>query len=502
MGFDPTQCFLALQNVNGNMESALNLLLSGEELHEHSLDHGFGATAPSGGGPRRRPSPPTMVHCSFSQYSLENGRSACTCIALKAAEIILDRAKTIQDDNMGSIVTDTLLQNAIVQGVEIYNNLKRADSTMSEHKSAHEVLLTGGFPCLNQHGDVEQGMLSRSHKNDDPLGLYNLLKASHDAQEWTCVLITKPPETVLVVLSPEHNGKSFFILVDSHPRPNQFGSQGSYARIHSNLSDLVEDSLERIFPFTDLGPDIPPLMAAMYNQFDLYRFRQLQQQPKEHERPDMRQMDSLSQANDLEHQDNGSQSEMNDMGTEQRNRNQQMQDGKPTAVQTSIPGNNADQSATKDSGQKRKDPDASISDHVTQGSRLVDGSSKVRMLHGSETKDHHILEESTKSDAPLSTSGITGQANDSDGPIPMASVAKTEASLSDNNGEKCLDVTMRQDHVAAAESRLLAQPRNESEVSDISDWQLIDRTAATASVDSVDRVSEGGDPTHDDEVSL
>jgi hypothetical protein len=32
-------------------------------------------------------------------------------------------------------------------------------------------------------------------------------------------------------------------------------------------------SLEILFPPTELGSDIPEMMAAMYNSFDLYRLR-------------------------------------------------------------------------------------------------------------------------------------------------------------------------------------------------------------------------------------
>jgi hypothetical protein len=69
-----------------------------------------------------------------------------------------------------------------------------------------------------------------------------------------------------------------FILIDSHPRPQQFpGATEAYARLHSSLQSLIASSLQVLFPYTDLGSDVPELMAAMYNQFDLYRFRFRQQ---------------------------------------------------------------------------------------------------------------------------------------------------------------------------------------------------------------------------------
>mmetsp|Transcript_3619 Transcript_3619/g.9987 ORF Transcript_3619/g.9987 Transcript_3619/m.9987 type:complete len:310 (+) Transcript_3619:20-949(+) len=281
MGFDPIQCQSALDLTGGNLEQAVNYLLTGE-------------APPSAGNPPppnasslwSTPSLPVrMVHGPISQYSVENGRSACTCIALRAASDVLvqlSNNSTSSGSGSGSletILTVTFLQMSIVLGVETYDNLKVVDAGM-EHKSAEEVLATGSYPSLSQDGPVLQGMLSStSPPEQQPLGLYTLLSASQDSTNWTCVLITKPPETVLVVLPPTTTTTTTtsppsysFALIDSHPRPQQFQAQQSYARLHANLHDLVI-SLNAIFPCAQLGPDIPELMAAMYNQFDLYRFR-------------------------------------------------------------------------------------------------------------------------------------------------------------------------------------------------------------------------------------
>mmetsp|Transcript_36054 Transcript_36054/g.74968 ORF Transcript_36054/g.74968 Transcript_36054/m.74968 type:complete len:297 (+) Transcript_36054:59-949(+) len=276
MGFDPGQCQSALDRTRGNLEQAVHFLLTGEAPRI--------SIAPSS-------APPKMVHGPISQYSMENGRSACTCIALKSASDVLsqfaasvaagnddqeeqDQQEAAQEITLESFFTPKFLQMSIVLGIETYNNLKVMDSAM-EHKSAEEVLATGCFPSLSQDGPVMQGMLSNSpYTEHEPLGLFALLQASQDQDLWTCVLLTKPPETVLVILPPislESTALNF-VLIDSHPRPQQFQAEQSYARIHAQMADLVT-SLNAIFPCTELGADIPPLMAAMYNQFDLYRFR-------------------------------------------------------------------------------------------------------------------------------------------------------------------------------------------------------------------------------------
>ena len=43
----------------------------------------------------------------------------------------------------------------------------------------------------------------------------------------------------------------------------------AYAKLHDNLNDLI-DTIQIIFPPTALDPDIPEMMAMMYNSFDLY----------------------------------------------------------------------------------------------------------------------------------------------------------------------------------------------------------------------------------------
>jgi hypothetical protein len=98
-------------------------------------------------------------------------------------------------------------------------------------------------------------------------------------QPYVAVIITKPPETVLVLL-PSLASKAIsanhqsFVLLDSHPRPNQLtphNPSGSYALFHSNLPSLVR-SLEEIFPVVDLGSDVNEMMVMMYNSFDVYPF--------------------------------------------------------------------------------------------------------------------------------------------------------------------------------------------------------------------------------------
>mmetsp|Transcript_47159 Transcript_47159/g.69866 ORF Transcript_47159/g.69866 Transcript_47159/m.69866 type:complete len:138 (-) Transcript_47159:274-687(-) len=127
-----------------------------------------------------------------------------------------------------------------------------------------------------------------NYNNEEPLGLRTLLNVCRSdsnakADKWMAAVITKTPETILLLLPPAcDEGRSEkeqsigkYIIVDSHPRPHLptvAGAEGSFAIIHDSMDGLV-DSLKSIFPATDLGPDVGDVMAMMYNTFDLYAFQ-------------------------------------------------------------------------------------------------------------------------------------------------------------------------------------------------------------------------------------
>ena len=227
MGFDPELAQQAWAACDGNQELAIEVLLSGLEENDHH--------APSS----------EFLVSDFSQYSFENGRSACTCIALTGATLYLSN----------HTISLQLLQDMITQGVELYKRIAQSESGV-EHMSAEEVLAQRKLP-LQLVGGVRQGILSQDPNHS--LGLKALLTAAKDDGA-KVALITKTPETVMVCLDQ-------FAVLDSHPRPPV--TRNAYAKMHDNLEDLII-TLRRIFPPTDLDPDIPEMMAMMYNSFDLY----------------------------------------------------------------------------------------------------------------------------------------------------------------------------------------------------------------------------------------
>jgi hypothetical protein len=250
MGFEAIKVQEALNAVNGNVDQAVHVLLGGaippqqQQQQQQQLESS------------------SLIHCAKSQYSGENGRSACTCIALMGAALFLSSGETIS-------VSSELLENMIDMGVAAYQQLP-VSGTNVEHLSAEEVLQSKAIEQFKSlvlmEGGVRQGVLSGQAANH-PLGLGAILQECLSPDTWVAALITKPPETVVVLLPPTSQASGEYILLDSHPRPGL--SHGSYARIHASLEDLVQ-SLQAIYPVTELGNDIPEMMAMMYNSFDVY----------------------------------------------------------------------------------------------------------------------------------------------------------------------------------------------------------------------------------------
>mmetsp|Transcript_4482 Transcript_4482/g.10824 ORF Transcript_4482/g.10824 Transcript_4482/m.10824 type:complete len:329 (+) Transcript_4482:191-1177(+) len=307
MGFPENHARNALQMTGGNVEMAVNSLLSGEVAVGNSISDGGISSSTGVVSGFSNTTSDSSVKGSTSQYTYgSDGRSACTCIALTAAEGVAN--STAVNDNSGhTIMTTEFLDRTIQEGVVRYRSLRDALATSSvEHLSAEEVLMKDDERAAGNNdrlfsirlsvaavGGVRQGALSLDV--DHPLGMKSVLgglisdirmerrqRSSNisivGASPMICILITKSPETVLLCLPPADttNGPSSGAeteknwLLDSHPRPQLLqGVETGYAMPHDTFDSLLQ-SLRDIFPFTDLGPDIPPMMSDMYNMFDLY----------------------------------------------------------------------------------------------------------------------------------------------------------------------------------------------------------------------------------------
>jgi hypothetical protein len=321
MGFDVDQAQRALVLCDGNVDLAVDRILSGTVFSDPTFtgtDGGSGIHSDNDRHTNNSDATGTVagrvsfVNSNMSQYSLPNGRSACTCIAIQAASTILPILNEMETSmhNHGTPTRspkDTLasiaLPNLLHSGVQLYNDLENVMSMSSvEHLSPEEVLnstksLRDHDIALKPCGEgVRQGVLSNNmnESSNPPLGFKEIINScrmrttfpaaaaagkAHDdvrENEWLALVITKTPETVCIFLPPTtrtHNEshmqeENAYILVDSHPRP-VLSAEGSYFAFHSSLDDLVS-TLNQIFPATDLGPDVGEIMAAMYNSFDVY----------------------------------------------------------------------------------------------------------------------------------------------------------------------------------------------------------------------------------------
>lgn len=149
MGFEEAQVQEALNVTNGNMEQAVNFLLGDGGISDAATESLSQSSS--------------LVLCYTSQYSVENGRSACTCIGLMGAALFLQSQE--------KKITRDLLQRMVVQGVAAYQRLPTSSNNV-EHLSAEEVLQSDSieeFKSLSLVTSARQGVLSGNSSH--PLGL-------------------------------------------------------------------------------------------------------------------------------------------------------------------------------------------------------------------------------------------------------------------------------------------------------------------------------------------
>jgi hypothetical protein len=311
MGFGADEAKTALRQSSGNLEYAANLLLTtggagsggggdGEASTsssftgwEESGHNDSGVTNQYGDDDGDDGNDGTVVLAALSQYDFSIGRSACTCIALAAAESILLQQQQQQQHNGSSLLPSEILTASLYRGHEIYQNHHRSSSLSvmtTEHTSAEDLLpLFTNLQLLvaDDGGSViRQGLLT-----SDGAGWRNLLRTTESTTTndgagsagGTAFIITKPPETILVY-HQHHSSSSLtpavaaasagstssgcWWLFDSHNRPPQYRT--AYAIRYNDQFDALVKYLQQLFPYTPSIPGVPSEMMAMYNSVDVY----------------------------------------------------------------------------------------------------------------------------------------------------------------------------------------------------------------------------------------
>lgn len=202
------------------------------------------------------------------------GSSSCTPIALQFAAIFL---RALARAGQGTVLnTYELMTEATLEGISSYSAI--AGDSITAHSSVHlsveEYLAQAPQldALLRKTGGPYQGLLTDSgaFRAMFTQALGESVSSSSSTASYVAVVVTKPPETVVVFL-PMNTGISNgansrpFYLFDSHSRP-QLGIDGSYVvKCHSDASLLSR--LKALFPALD-GEGEDSYMLWMYNSFE------------------------------------------------------------------------------------------------------------------------------------------------------------------------------------------------------------------------------------------
>jgi hypothetical protein len=255
LGFDETLCILALETAGGSREVAIDLLLSGDLVAGTSElarggDQSSAILVPRGDE--------KVTILELSQYRLtERSSSACTSIAWTFSAVVLESLRSGKDFENVEELTAILFE-----GVGLFESVRRLSS--GAHLSVEEfVQLLQNDRNVKMCGMPTQCILSATNIRDFLAGVYHNHAVSIDRP--VGIVITKPPESVAVVLSPASGAVAAkYYFFDSHPRP-QFGIDGAYLVACDDIEGIVA-RLGLIFPVMEGTGD--SMMDMMYNSFE------------------------------------------------------------------------------------------------------------------------------------------------------------------------------------------------------------------------------------------
>lgn len=274
MGFEREQCVLALDLSEGDQTAAMELLLSGvleTEDVQSALPPAAAGLSPV--SPILQAVAGEVAQCAFSQYTFPGGKSACTLIsALAAIEFI----QLLSNPSANVLQLGDLAfryQRLVEQGVGLVTS-----SGSTEHMSCEEALFflpedVRSPSLVPQCGSTMQGLLSNAQCFQTILDDSRRMVESTSARsQYTAILITKPPESVCILVPTRPAGASCWYLFDSHARP-QAGLPNAHVMRFDSDSHVVAH-LRQLFPAlaSEFPGDDDDMQLAMYNSVDYTAF--------------------------------------------------------------------------------------------------------------------------------------------------------------------------------------------------------------------------------------
>ena len=200
----------------------------------------------------------------ISQFSFPNGRSACTCIALQALMVLLPMIGISTDSNQLCKINVEILNDIIIKGIELYGTI---ESQHIEHTSVEEVCNACAIDTLIPIEATIQSPLNVGVF--ETLINYAITAGNKIGVKCVGVVITKPPESICMVVFLKSDGTTEFMICDSHNRP-QFGIEGGYFYVTTNTNDVIE-KLRSLFPPLQLDAGAS-VFEQMYNMLEYSLF--------------------------------------------------------------------------------------------------------------------------------------------------------------------------------------------------------------------------------------
>ena len=208
--------------------------------------------------PPPRPIGDVIARATCSQFAIEGGRSACTSICLYAAAQLLDRVSETP-----SCITTSVLDGYLQYGTMLYSDLylQHGDHTSVDDLWNHP-LYSDIVQPLQRRTVISGTSSQRSYQ--ECLGEARCYAHCHDEKS-VAVILTKPPETVLIICKDVRHGAPWFIF-DSHG--HQFDNPKKAFVMHYSSLETAAAALHEKFPnIKGLGDT---LHAQQMNMFEAH----------------------------------------------------------------------------------------------------------------------------------------------------------------------------------------------------------------------------------------